>query len=166
MNENEHNFEELKQLLKLKRHEIPPPGYFHNFSGNVIAGIRAERDGTAKSRPVSTNWFTRLLNIFETRPGLVGGFATSLVLVLVGGVVITDHSDSDSANIFTPNPTADASSSMASATMPGASVNYASANNSGGISISTNPITSLQPVSSLFGQANPLFQSASFAPAR
>jgi hypothetical protein len=166
MNENENNFEELKQLLKLKRHEIPPPGYFHHFSGNVIAGIRAERDGTAKAPQAANNWLTRMMSVFETRPGLVGGFATSLVLLLVGGVVLTDHSDSDSANIFTPNPATNPSSAMASSAMGSPAVNYASANTSGGISISTNPMTSLQPMPSLFGQANPLFQSASFAPAR
>ncbi len=32
MNESEHNFQDLKRLLKLKRHEVPPPGYFNNFS--------------------------------------------------------------------------------------------------------------------------------------
>ncbi|HEY4416032.1 MAG TPA: hypothetical protein VGO57_10095 [Verrucomicrobiae bacterium] len=166
MKDSEHNFEELQQLLKLKRHEVPPPGYFHNFSSNVIAGIRAEREVAAQARQVSGNWLTRLMSIFETRPGLVGGMATSLVLLLVGGVVVTDQSGSDSQNnIFTPN-TIDSAQSSAPISQP--SLSYASANSasSGGISISTNPAASLQPMSSLFGQPNPLFQPASFAPAQ
>jgi hypothetical protein len=171
MKESEQNFEELKQLLKLKRHEIPPPGYFHNFSSGVIAGIRDEQNGGATARLNSeASWLTRFLRVFETRPGWVGGFATSLVLVLVFGVVLADRSDSDTQNIFSTDPAAQTSSPMmASANMSTVSTTpdlaSAGSDSSGGISVSTNPVTSLQPVATLFGQANPLFQSASFAPA-
>jgi hypothetical protein len=34
----------------------------------------------------------------------------------------------------------------------------------GGITVSTNPPSSLQPASSIFGQDNSLFQTASYAP--
>ena len=39
MNKNEDNFETLKQLLKLKQHEVPPPGYFNNFSDQILSLI-------------------------------------------------------------------------------------------------------------------------------
>jgi hypothetical protein len=166
MKDSEQNFEELKQLLKLKRHEIPPPGYFNNFSRNVIVGIHAERNNPAQARQASGNWLTRFMNIFETRPGLVGGMATSLVLLLVGGVVVTDQSGSDSqTSIFAPNTinSAETSSPMSQPGINMASLGQSSAS---GITISTNPAASLQPMSSLFGQANPLFQSAAFTPAQ
>jgi len=47
MNQNEDNFDDLRRLLKLKRQETPPPGYFNNFSGQVIARIRKEQAGGA-----------------------------------------------------------------------------------------------------------------------
>ncbi len=52
MNENEQNFDELKRLLKLKRHEVPPPGYFNNFSGEVISRIRAGEAGGRRALPI------------------------------------------------------------------------------------------------------------------
>jgi hypothetical protein len=168
MNDSEQNFEDLKQLLKLKRYEIPPPGYFNNFSGQVISAIREERTGSVASRVNSqTSWLVRFLSIFDSRPGLVGGLATSLMLLLVFGVVLADHSDSDlgGQNVFAPQiPQASASaqnSPLASATL--ASDMAGTDSGSTGITVSTNPLTSLQPATGLFGQPNPLFENASFS---
>jgi hypothetical protein len=54
--------------------------------------------------------------------------------------------------------------SLASLSTPAMGITTAVADESG-IAVSTNPVISLQPTASLFGQQNPLFQPASFAPA-
>ena len=168
MNESQNNFSDLKRLLKLKRHEVPPPGFFEHFSEGVVSRIRAGEARGQNSLAESLNdhapWLVNFLRVFEARPGLIGGFAASLCLLLVLGVVLAEHSDTGPQNVFT---TASAETSAASAVSASAAVpefaNIGAAE--GGIAISTN--ASLQPVASLFGQpaGAALFQPASFSQA-
>ncbi len=166
MNEINNNFEELKQLLKLKRHEVPPPGYLNNFSGEVISRIRTgERggpQGLAERLHEDAPWFMDWLRIFESKPGLIGGFATSLCLLLLLGVVLAERPDSVPAGVLASSqPVPDAAPALASVAVPPVG---ATSDNSG-IAVSTNPVISLQPVATLFSQQqNPLLQSASFMP--
>jgi hypothetical protein len=81
MSENENDFDALRRLLALKRHEIPPPGYFENFSSQVIGRIRAGE--TAAELPL----FLRFIQWFERRPALPVTFASSLCLVLLYGII-------------------------------------------------------------------------------
>ena len=161
MNESNQNFAELKRLLKLKQHEVPPPGYFNNFSGEVVARIRAGEAGGSErlvdQLQLQVPWLMSLLRIFETKPGVIGGFATSLCLLLLIGVVMAERPDSAPAGDLVSSATAPESAAALAAVMPAA--------DNSGIAISTNPVISLQPVATLFGQQqNPLFQAASFAP--
>src|SRR6185312_15565085 len=88
MNENE-NFEALRKLLSLKRHEVPPPGYFNRFSGQVIARIRAgEREAES-----ATPWYLRFMQIFEAKPAFASSFASALCLLLLFGIVYAEQSD-------------------------------------------------------------------------
>ena len=164
MNDSNQNFEDLKQLLKLKRYEIPPPGYFNNFSSQVLSAIREERTGNASSRlNIQASWLVRFLSIFDSRPGLVGGLATSLMLLLVFGVVLADHSDTDynAQNMFTPTASLNSSPLVASASGT-PNISGMDTSSSGGIAVSTNPAASLQPTAVLFDQQNSLFQNAGF----
>ena len=166
MNENENNFTTLKQLFKLKQHEIPPPGYFHNFSGQIISRIRAGEAGgqqTFTEQLQSTApWLVNFLQIFETKPGMIGAFATSLCLLLVGAVFFAERSDSAPKNfqVMADNAPAAIPSVLPAPSTP----MLAAADATTGIAVSTNPVLSLQPATTMFGQQNPLFQSASFGP--
>lgn len=165
MNEN---FDDVKRLLKLKQHEIPPPGYFNNFSGDVIMRIRAGEAGEAESFLARLNeqvpWAANLLSIFETRPGVIGGFAVSLCALLMVAVLWPDSRDAGQAEAGTM--ALSGSAPTAPGAMPDLAVAVAPADNGSGISVSSKPVSTLQPAATLFGQQpNPLFQNASFMPA-
>lgn len=171
MSEQHQQFTELKKLLKLKQHEVPPPGFFNHFSESVIAGIRDQKTAGQGSLADRMNdaapWLMNFLRFFEAKPGVVGGFATSLCLLLVLGVVLAERSETGSSGLFT-NTATEAVAVTGSAPASASPNQLASvvAPAQGGISLSTN--ASLQPVASLFGNsgAGSLFQPAGFAPSR
>ena len=171
MKESGQNFDELKKLLKLKRHELPPPGFFSHFSDEIVSRIRAgeARGGGAMVDRLndSAPWLVNFLRFFEAKPGVVGAFATSLCLLLVFGVVLAERSESGPQNLLTTAAGDQTSTTVAAATPAALAGQFASVAGvtEGGIAISTNG--SLQPVASMFGQPGTasLFQPASFAPA-
>ena len=60
----ENDFAEVRRLLILKRHEQPPPGYFHHFSGHVIASLSEERTTRVDGSESLPNWILRFLERF------------------------------------------------------------------------------------------------------
>ena len=159
MNENQPNFESLRRLLELKRHETPPPGYFNNFSRQVVARIRTgEAEARADSSFANMPWLLRLLRSFETKPVFAGGFATALCGLLLFGAVMAQRPEFAAQAILQPPPPEVAplaSSTAASLTPP---VNeFLIAQNS------TNPVVSFQSASSVsFGQMPVTAQLTSF----
>jgi hypothetical protein len=121
MKESEPNFESLRRLLVLKRHETPPPGYFNNFSRQVIGRIRAgEAEASASlSDRVSGSmpWFLRLFQSIETKPVFAGGFASALCGLLLFGAVMAQRPETMSQAILQPL-SQDASPLLASSTPP------------------------------------------------
>src|SRR2546425_1013737 len=88
------NFEQLRRLLALKRHEQPPPGYFNNFSRQVIAriedGERAD-DALGFGRWIWEGiWLQRLWEALETKPALAGVFGVAVCGLLIAGVIYSD----------------------------------------------------------------------------
>jgi hypothetical protein len=169
MDENE-NFEALQRLLALKRHETPPPGYFNNFSGKIIARIESGEHRRLVD-PREVPWFLKLLQVFEAKPAFAGAFAGSLCLLLVFGIVNAERTDitasqpiliQEAANTAPAAP--ESSPELSTSSQP--SSQAALALNS------TNPVLDLQataqqplPVNQLFGQSTPAsVQDVSFTP--
>jgi len=81
MDLSSNDFDSLQRLLRLKKYELPPPRYFNEFSGNVIAGIRAQ----ARRSP---RWWERFG--FDLRPALTlgaGAAACGLLLATVASAL-------------------------------------------------------------------------------
>ena len=89
MNPDSEQFEQLRKLLSLKRHEQPPPGYFHAFSGEVVARIKAGDQG--ENGPA---WLRKLWSLFETKPMLTGAFGAAVCALVISGVVYSEDTES------------------------------------------------------------------------
>ena len=83
----------LQQLLRLKRHETPPPGYFNEFSDTVLDRIRASE--SERAIPRWRRWFSRGSQsshgpVTERGVWSVGGWNTaiglSMLVATVGGL--------------------------------------------------------------------------------
>jgi hypothetical protein len=161
MNENENNFESLRRLLALKRHETPPPGYFANFSAAVTARIRAgdaRRTASVPDRLADElPWLFRLMSAFEAKPAFAGAFASALCLLLLVGIVYAER-PSD----IEPQPILQATldtSPLAVATP----VNLSSQPAEQTVFLSsTNPVFNSQPAGAWFASQGPTVQPVNF----
>jgi hypothetical protein len=165
MNENENNFESLRRLMVLKRHETPPPGYFNYFSSQVLHRIRAGDTGTSANWLEDflgeAAWLEKLLHVFDVKPVFASTFAGALCLLLFLGIIYAERPD------LTSQPLLQATTAASfAAVSPPVSLSQPAdqTGNQTGIVSSTDPVLSLQPVGSLFGQQNSLAQPVSFSP--
>ena len=88
----------LQQLLRLKRHETPPPGYFNEFSDTVLDRIRALE--SERAIPRWRRWFSRGSqsshgSVTERSLWSVGGWNTAIglstLVAVVGGLYWASH---------------------------------------------------------------------------
>jgi hypothetical protein len=156
MNENENNFESLRRLLALKRHEMPPPGYFDNFSREVTARIRAgEMGGTADAQK-QLSWLLRLLSAFEAKPAFTVSFASALCLLLLFGIVYAERPD------VTPQPLMATAQTISPLAAPNPVALSSLAVEQPGFISSTNPVFNSQSAGSWFASQGAAVQQISF----
>jgi hypothetical protein len=104
MNSESNDFDQLRRLLALKRHEAPPPRYFNEFSSRVIARLT-----TPQSEPLT--WWQRLGLDFDLRPALMCGLGVVVCGLLSFGVISAMQMAEPADSL--------ASASMAAPTVPG-----------------------------------------------
>lgn len=156
MSENEQDFEGLRRVLALKRHEVPPPGYFEGFSGDVIARIRARE--TTRELP----WLLRILQAFEAKPAYSVSLASTMCVLLLFGIISVEQNPGVASVSFQTDQNS----------LSAVSVNSLAVASQGSDSVpslaevNTNPPVDLSPNTALFNPSpSPYFQQASFSPA-
>ena len=152
MNENQPNFELLHRLLALKRHEMPPPGYFNVFSKRVIARIRAGEAetpaGLLERLSDQVPWLLKFLQAFEAKPVFAGAYASALCLLLIAGVILAERPETTSqASLEAMPQTVSLLAPTTFAALPHQPVNQMLTADS-----STNPVFNFQSTASPFGQ--------------
>jgi hypothetical protein len=93
MNADQENFDQLRRLLTLKRHEQPPPGYFKDFSQEVIMQIRAGGpEQAAAGRLVwDAPWLQRFWSALEHNPLMAGAFGVLVCGLLISGLIYSEN---------------------------------------------------------------------------
>lgn len=98
---NPDEFKQLQQLLALKRHEEPPPGYFDRLPGEIRARI-----AHAEAHPEP--WWRRWLVAWDLSPALATGYAVVAVALVMGGVFVAGrNAGPGGTEVVTIGPAAD-----------------------------------------------------------
>jgi hypothetical protein len=96
------NFDSLRRLLTVKRHEQPPPGYFDQFTSEVMARLRSgeqHRPDLLGDLDDDAPWVQRLLWFFNARPAMAGAFGVMACAVLLGGIYFSQPGGESTAGV-------------------------------------------------------------------
>lgn len=89
------DFEQLRRLFAIKRHEQPPPGYYDRFSRDVMARIKS---GDTGDETPAGNWIQRLWATLEAKPMFAGAFGAGVCAVLISGLLNAEDSGAGTFN--------------------------------------------------------------------
>jgi hypothetical protein len=166
MTPEQESFDALRRLLKLKRYEQPPPGYFNSFSREVVAQIRAGEKAVQKQTLEGlfweAPWLQRLLDSFQARPAFAAGFGSAICALAIG---IVAYSQSLQYKQMPPMPGVEAIAKVipTSAAAPDLGLQNLGDGSLATLSTNSSLSPSMQPSASLFGiQIEP--QRASYFP--
>lgn len=167
MNDLDNQFEPLCKLLAIKRHEVPPPGYFDRFSDQVISRIQDAKSSRPKT-PLErlfaeAPWILNLLQAFQARPALAGFFASAVCLLMVGVLVATDQQDTPSSSLLTsvetdPAPTPSSTGNLGDMAKAFLQPEVVAST----VVFSNNSAPSLEPTATPFNGQAPAFQTLEF----
>lgn len=97
MNLGPQNFDSLRRMLALKKHEQPPPGYFDRFPNLVIsrlrAGDRGRRESVLERLFDEAPWMQRLWEGLQAKPVFAGAFGVAVCALLISGLVYSANVD-------------------------------------------------------------------------
>lgn len=136
---------QLRRLLALKRHEQPPPGYYHKFSANIVARIRAGDRADDKNVLAGvlgdSAWLQRVWNFLEGKPLVAGLFGATACAVVLSLFVMSEKPDTSASG----NPPSQQSVTVANI-LPSSTSNPVQAFGEQPITVSsTDPILLTQP---------------------
>ena len=85
MNRDPEEYESLQKLLALKRWELPPPAYFHDFPSRLRS--RLEADCGVETQVC---WWQRLVQEWEFKPILLGAYSVGIGGLLLVGISLSE----------------------------------------------------------------------------
>ena len=135
MNPAPEEFDRLRKLLALKRHEQPPPGHFNHFSDKIIARIEAE------GLCARNLWWQRLFKEWDAKPVLACAYGLVIMGLLAIGVGVSQSLDTEETAAPNLGRPWFAQAPASDAVLP-VSVTVAQASLAG----QTNPASSVNPV--------------------
>lgn len=86
---NDENFDQLRTLLSLKKHETPPPGYFNRLPGKILARIEASELAS------QSTWWDWVVERFDARPILACAYGFTISGLLLMGFRVSQLLQAD-----------------------------------------------------------------------